>query len=485
MTREKALKIIKEFINGTCLHLVDQEALETLIPELKENENEKIIKTLQEYVKNRNWMINGPTQDEVLVWLEKQKKHQENCTKFLAKILKHSAEGFRNVLKKKGIDYIPHESFWTNTAGTFSKQECNEFYKWMDDMTMELVTEETPEYKKGFKAGRDFEKQKERLADTSTILLIKKEIERRIETWQNSRKEALAMGCNTLTDDAAVRIEELYNLISFLGTIRCSTNEKQKEQKHYWKPTETDVALFNKAVTTNKALTPTERAQLDIMRSKFGCCHAVNCSGIVQKEQKPADDKAFEEWINSWFKEHKEKAYPQITMDEKEFKNFCRGIKNMYQQKSDWSEEDEMMRENIISDLQYFRDCAIDEEAVSEYEDEINWLKDIFLNHKKFNEAVEKLCSNEWNEEDKEAFDMCINVIPKRWRTKSGTLLTNWLKEHLRHSWKSSEEQENIAERFARIVRENLIGIDKEVQQKFEHLYFEVSGNKMYGGYND
>lgn len=47
------------------------------------------------------------------------------------------------------------------------------------------------------------------------------------------------------------------------------------------------------------------------------------------------------------------------------------------------------------------------------------------------------------------------------------------------------QEQESIAERFARIVRGNLIGIDKEVQQKFEQLYFEVTGNKMYGGYND
>jgi len=63
--------------------------------------------------------------------------------------------------------------------------------------------------------------------------------------------------------------------------------EKQKEQKHYWKPTETDVALFNKAVTTNKALTPAERALLDIIRSKFSCCRATNCGGIVQKEQKP------------------------------------------------------------------------------------------------------------------------------------------------------------------------------------------------------
>ncbi len=47
------------------------------------------------------------------------------------------------------------------------------------------------------------------------------------------------------------------------------------------------------------------------------------------------------------------------------------------------------------------------------------------------------------------------------------------------------QEQESVAEKFARIVRGNLIGIDKEVQHKFEQLYFEVTGNKMYGGYND
>lgn len=47
------------------------------------------------------------------------------------------------------------------------------------------------------------------------------------------------------------------------------------------------------------------------------------------------------------------------------------------------------------------------------------------------------------------------------------------------------QEQDSIAERFARIVRGNLIGIDKEVQQKFEQLYFEITGTKMYGGFND
>lgn len=47
------------------------------------------------------------------------------------------------------------------------------------------------------------------------------------------------------------------------------------------------------------------------------------------------------------------------------------------------------------------------------------------------------------------------------------------------------QEQESVVERFARIVRGNLIGIDKEVQQKFEQLYFEITGTKIYGGYND
>lgn len=47
------------------------------------------------------------------------------------------------------------------------------------------------------------------------------------------------------------------------------------------------------------------------------------------------------------------------------------------------------------------------------------------------------------------------------------------------------KEQESVAEKFARIIRGNLIGIDKDVQQKFEQLYFEVTGNKMYGGFND
>ena len=41
------------------------------------------------------------------------------------------------------------------------------------------------------------------------------------------------------------------------------------------------------------------------------------------------------------------------------------------------------------------------------------------------------------------------------------------------------------SEAFARIIRANLTGIDKDVQYKFEQLYKEITGKKMYQGYND
>lgn len=143
---------------------ISQEDAARICPELAKSEDERVRKEIISALKFAN---DDGVYDKHIAWLEKQKEHQETCTKFLAKILKHSAEGFRNVLKKKGIDYIPHESFWTSTAGTFSKQECNEFYKWMDDMTMELVTEETPEYKKGFKDGLGASKKEQKPVEWS------------------------------------------------------------------------------------------------------------------------------------------------------------------------------------------------------------------------------------------------------------------------------------------------------------------------------
>ena len=67
----EALKWMRELYPG--LHGATKEDAEHYFPELRESEDERIIKTLQEYVKNRNWRLDGPSQGEVLAWLEKQK----------------------------------------------------------------------------------------------------------------------------------------------------------------------------------------------------------------------------------------------------------------------------------------------------------------------------------------------------------------------------------------------------------------------------
>ena len=47
------------------------------------------------------------------------------------------------------------------------------------------------------------------------------------------------------------------------------------------------------------------------------------------------------------------------------------------------------------------------------------------------------------------------------------------------------QAERDVAEAFARIVRGNLSMIDKSVQDKFEELYTDITGEKMYKGFND
>lgn len=81
-----------------------------------------------------------------------------------------------------------------------------------------------------------------------------------------------------------------------------------------------------------------------------------------------------------------------------------------------WSEEDEKMRQSIIKDIEFDRNYteATTGKVIEKYNEQIAWLKCLFQNHKKFNEAVAKLCSNEWSEEDERKLQECIKIV-ERW----------------------------------------------------------------------
>ena len=116
-----------------------------------------------------------------------------------------------------------------------------------------------------------------------------------------------------------------------------------------------------------------------------------------QKDQKPADDKAFEEWIDDWWKHNRVNnpdSYDkgdEIQFDEQGFKNFCRGIRNMYQQKpAEWSEEDKKTISFVIDVLRtnhpdgFFKTSAAGDIHVTSIttEDLVKKLKSL-LNHPK------------------------------------------------------------------------------------------------------
>ena len=110
MTREEAMEIVKRLYNDSLFLEKDKEAMSTLVPELVESEDERIRKdiiALIELFTDGSAVSPGSrtTKEEALEWLEKQKEEE-------------------------GYEAIPVES--------------------------------TLEYKLGFKAGRDFEKQRER-----------------------------------------------------------------------------------------------------------------------------------------------------------------------------------------------------------------------------------------------------------------------------------------------------------------------------------
>ena len=138
MTREKAIKIVKEFINGTCLHLVDQEAFETLIPELNESEDERMREEIKEFIfkqadrgdliaKRKKWIaylekqkeqpkeelvyrLNSLMQDYIKEGKdEEEKKHRFKCYKLFWDALEDG--GFFEQKEQKPADNISKEEY--------------------------------------------------------------------------------------------------------------------------------------------------------------------------------------------------------------------------------------------------------------------------------------------------------------------------------------------------------------------------------------
>lgn len=116
MNRNEAIKLVREYYPSSGKDL--NEALETLIPELKENEDEMIRKAIIRHfqVGTEYTSFSGFSKDKILAWLEKQDKKNEhmkhpdmvaNLKEYLANTPKEQIE--------KDWDELKH---WNNIGPT-------------------------------------------------------------------------------------------------------------------------------------------------------------------------------------------------------------------------------------------------------------------------------------------------------------------------------------------------------------------------------
>lgn len=141
---------------------------------------------------------------------------------------------------------------------------------------------------------------------------------------------------------------------------------------------------------------PTNDEMLRTLRAEYEKGVADTIAKYEQKEQKPADDKAFEEWLDNWYQDAKD-AEGRIIMTKWEFKNWSRGIRNMYEQNPvEWSEEDErvknliidildrdehngrLSRSDLISCVKFIKSFSPQPKQEWSEEEIVNWLKENF-----------------------------------------------------------------------------------------------------------
>jgi hypothetical protein len=107
MERKDAIEVIKKNWPDSSFTML-REALETLIPELKESEDEKIRKALIDGFKDyKGWdeeWFDGITVREAIAWLEKQKRFYSDYeeSELRRGLLWHLNE-LRNIEKSKGL----------------------------------------------------------------------------------------------------------------------------------------------------------------------------------------------------------------------------------------------------------------------------------------------------------------------------------------------------------------------------------------------
>lgn len=206
---------------------------------------------------------------------------------------------------------------------------------------------------------------------------------------------------------------------------------------------------------------------------------------LKQKEQKPVHT-AKEMWkemrLEVYAQASGNRHEPNYSDDSTKMFSLCDideifekiGNSTVGSQPAEWSGEDEKMRQSIIKDIEFERNYTSAETGVviGKYNEQIAWLKSLPLNLKKKNEDVAKLCSNEWSEEDERNIRNFESVLyydkylSDETRTELGNFLKslpNRLNRQPKTEW--SEEDEKMLQRTLECLKNGWRKLPTDIKQ--------------------
>ena len=487
MDRNEAIKIVKN--NQPTNNQILDEALEFLIPELKESEDEKIRKTLIEYFNAYPKDYYGELKTSSIIgWLEKQGEQNLNTT------IPKFKEGETIIHKDLGGDYIhnPHKIIQVDVLENKYLLEDGLTMHFSEQDDYELVEQKhTDNLEPKFKSG---DWVVDVLYDEAMKVLFLEddgyELENGIWIPYADAKERVHLWTLKDAKDGDVLISKYGKPFIYNGNLDsvhigsyCGITTEGRFS----------VATEKCCWTENVDIQPATRGERDFLFSKMkkagyewdadkkklwkrvidegkaemDYCFTKMMNGEKVSSAWTEDDEKNLEWLCEYLKEYGNPFYGA----EESAIDWLNSLKERVQPKpkQEWSEEDERIHNASIRACQYIIDNF--ENSTKDYEDAIDWLNSL-------KERVQPKPNQEWSEDDENGLGDALWAI-KQARTIAkdendmGNLwyAENWLKSikdrvqpQPKQEW--SEEDERLC---GCLIEEQEEALDNVRNDKYGH----------------
>ena len=366
MNREEAIEIVKKLYNDSLFMKKDKEAVLTLIPEITENEDERIIRAIIDALYSHSNSINllssrGYQMGDIETWLEKQKEANK-ATEAVERIDKYIDENLANAHDMKDSD--PDKKYysgWDDALGKMSgilqdvysgekkKESLRDF---IDNFPYSAEQEEhqnnSDAPNESSWAGMISSSDKDKNLDEIAQDYVDGVKEYNSEPTWDLIQTAVCYGYHLGANHQVLDDEHLLSAIQ----VQFASHAKVENGKRYAKLTWDE---FKK-----------------IIFELYSC--------NKQKEQKPAEwneeDLQHRQWILECLADGERKV-PEFAEQYQAAFNWLKSLPERFnlQPKQEWSEEDKDMRDTIIRDLKRLGGDIVNVKPA--YKAEVDWLKSL------------------------------------------------------------------------------------------------------------